>query len=90
MSESGSVLLVCDGLIAQLDDRDLASCLARLQDGASGEPVSDLQLIDWYDGGAGQLDLRCGDRLVRVEHIDAQTIPARFGFVAMPQPDTVV
>ncbi len=90
MSESGSVLLDCDGLIAQLDDRDLASCLACLQDGASGNPVSDLQLMDWCDGGAGQLDLRCGERLVRVEHIDAQTIPARFGFVAIPQPDLAV
>ena len=87
MSEAGSLLLDCDGLIAQLDDRDLASCLPRLQDGATGKPLTDLQLMDWLAGGAGQFNFCFSEQRIHVDHIDSQTLPARFGFVALPQPD---
>ena len=50
MSSSGQLYLRAGEILAQLDDRDLAACLAQVQ--LDGRPVSDEELLAWLELGA--------------------------------------
>lgn len=82
MLETGALLLRAGTCVAQLDDRDLAQLLQSME--LDGEPVADEALMDWLEGGAGQLALRWQGRLLQVERIAEAEAAQRFGFVRRP------
>lgn len=83
LTEQGALLLCSADVLAQLDDRDVASVLSELQMG--GSPVTDEILLEWLEGGnSASLTLQ-GHPVQRVE---AATLPARFGYVCDPAPAT--
>lgn len=87
LTESGQLLLQRGEIVALVDDRDMAQCLAHLH--VAGKPASDEQLMEWLeqsDGGPA-LTLEYGGAHLPVCHVDHDTIAVQFGFVPMPQPD---
>lgn len=80
MTEAGALLLRAGGKLAQLDDRDLGALLGTFT--LDGAAVSDEALLDWTAGAGGALAMDG----VAVARIAAGAVPARFGFVQVPQP----
>lgn len=87
MTESGMLLLQSGDRIAQVDDRDMAQCLARLR--ISGHAADDDRLLAWLSepSDASQLTLEFNGRHLQVHRIERDAIPGRFGFIPHPQPD---
>lgn len=85
-TEEGQLLLQSAEKIALVDDRDLVQVLpALLLDSA---PVDDAQLLEWVTaGGHAKLTLLDRGHTVEVQRIAVADVPARFGFVRIPQPD---
>lgn len=79
MTDTGAVILVADGKVAQLDDRDLAQLMASID--LSGD-----QLMAWLEGDAAQPVLHYRDQLVALERIAQADLASAFGFVRLPQP----
>jgi hypothetical protein len=85
-------LLTCAGeaivqggeVVAQLDDRDVAQWLGRLE--LDGKPVPDEALMAWLEGGPGDLMLDYGGRKVPVERVGDAQLPGMFGYVRAPGP----
>lgn len=76
---------------AALDDRDLAQCVPALH--RDGEPVNDAALLDWLDGGSGELTWHyVGAGISRppvtVQRIAEGDIARTCHFVLTPQPDS--
>ena len=86
MTEEGSLLLGVEAKIAQLDDRDGAWLLAVLA--IDGQPASDDALLAWLAGGEASVRLAYRGQTTAVARIAAGDVPARFGFVRLPQPPT--
>ena len=84
LSDQGALLVLADGRLAQVDDRDMAQMMGALR--LERAAVSDEQLMAWLDGAAGQLSLEYGDAAVNVERIDSAGVAQRFGFVRTPSP----
>ncbi|MES2758308.1 MAG: DUF2946 family protein [Pseudomonadota bacterium] len=84
MTEAGELILEGGGKVAQVDDRDVAQLLERLE--LDNKPASDEALMAWLEGGAGNLTLRIEGERARVERIAAAEVPERFGFERMPGP----
>jgi len=83
LTEEGALLLRSADVLAQLDDRDVASVLAELQSG--GSPVTDETLMEWLEGrSSASLTLQGRP----VQRVMAATLPARFGYVTEPVPET--
>lgn len=81
LTEQGALLLRSAGVLAQLDDRDVASVLAELHSGASA--VTDEDLMDWLEGhSSASLTLRGHP----VQRVQAASLPARYGYVSVPAP----
>lgn len=85
LSDQGALLVLADGKLAQLDDRDMAQMMGALR--LEGTVISDEQLMAWLDGSDGQLSLQYGDAAVKVERIASAAVAQRFGFVRTPSPD---
>jgi hypothetical protein len=91
LTEEGELLLQRGAVVAQLDDRDVGQALERLE--MDGHTIGDETLLAWLEDGAATaaLSLRtgadAGKRTVPVQRLRRADIPARFGFVRMPQPD---
>ncbi|GIZ53203.1 DUF2946 family protein [Noviherbaspirillum aridicola] len=85
MTEGGQLVLRAGDRIALVDDRDMAQCLPLLK--LDGSAAADEDLLGWLEAGTRGLTLAVGDRVVAVERITTAELPARFGFVAAPQPD---
>ena len=83
LTEEGALLLRSADVLAQLDDRDVASVLSELQMG--GSPVTDEILLEWLEGG-NSASLTLQSHLV--QRVAAATLPARYGYVCEPAPDT--
>jgi hypothetical protein len=85
-TDEGRLLFQGGEIVGQLDDRDVAQCLTMLR--YDGAVADDELLLEWMDGRAGG-SLEFGDevKLLRVERIRSDEIPARFGFTRVPQPD---
>ncbi|PWF54736.1 DUF2946 family protein [Massilia glaciei] len=84
MTGAGALVLAGAGKVAQLDDRDLAQCMALLE--LDGKSAPDEALLDWLGGGAGRLALRWRGRLLGVERADGARLPDLLGFVRLPLP----
>jgi len=87
MTDAGLLVFGSGEKIAQIDDRDMAQCLAQLR--FQGAPADDERLLAWLaqpSDDAG-LTLEFGGRQVPVAHLAQGELATRFGFVARPQPD---
>jgi hypothetical protein len=85
MTEAGELILDGGGKVAQVDDRDVAQLLERLE--LDGEAASDEALMAWLEGGTGGLTLRIDGKLAPVDRIAAAEVPSRFGFERTPGPN---
>ncbi len=85
LSEAGELLLCRDGIVAQLDDRDMAAAMALLQ--LDGAAVEDAALLDWLEGGDGELCLLAGGQRLPVRRVASAGLARQFGFVRLPQPE---
>jgi hypothetical protein len=89
LAATGQLILRHGGIVAQLDDRDMAQVVDRLE--IDGRPIADEALLGWLAGENGQdgeLKLRHRDRTIPVQRIVgegiAEGIAARFGFCRRP------
>jgi hypothetical protein len=82
MTDAGGIVLRAGRTVAQLDDRDAAQLLQAVE--LDGRPASDDEVMAWMAGGAGELALRWQDRRIAVGRLTADEVPARFGFVRLP------
>jgi Protein of unknown function (DUF2946) len=83
MTEQGSLLLVENTMVAQLDDRDMAQLLGSFS--IDGVGIDDAALLGWIEGGAGSLSVQLGAEVVAVARIASADVPAHFGFARLPQ-----
>lgn len=84
MTLEGRLILQGDGIVAQVDDRDLAQLLSHME--LDGKPVSDEALLGWLEDRPGTMVLRYRDEPVGVSRIPAADLSLQFHFVAQPQP----
>jgi hypothetical protein len=82
MTEAGAVVLQSGEVIAQLDDRDAAQVLARME--LEGRPASIEAILAWLEDDAEELSLVLGKRRLRVERLVTEALPRRFGYVQLP------
>jgi hypothetical protein len=89
LTEAGELLLQRGAVVAQLDDRDVAQALERLE--MDGHAIGDETLLAWLEDSAATaaLALRMGDGdgAVPVQRLRRDDIPSKFGFVRLPQAD---
>ncbi len=79
MTGEGAIILLADGKVAQLDDRDLGQLMASIDIG--GE-----ELMAWLEGADLQPMLRYRNQVVALERISADEVAEQLGFVRLPQP----
>lgn len=84
MTDSGQVILVCDGKVAQVDDRDVTQLMGSME--IDSVPATDEALMAWLEQGKGELVLRYRAQRVAVERIDGAAVPELFHFVRLPAP----
>ncbi len=82
MTEAGAVVLQSGEVVAQLDDRDAAQVLARME--LEGRPASIEAILAWLEDDAEELSLVLGERRLRVERLVTEALPRRFGYVQLP------
>ena len=82
MTEAGAVVLQAGEVVAQLDDRDVAQVLARME--LDGRPASIEAIMAWLEDDAEELRLVLGERRVRVERLVTEALSRRFGYVQLP------
>ncbi|KFC67897.1 DUF2946 family protein [Massilia sp. LC238] len=78
MTDAGAVILQAGEIVAQLDDRDVAQVLARME--LDGQPASVEAIMAWLEDDSAELTL---DR-VKVERLSADALQRRFGYVQAP------
>jgi hypothetical protein len=86
-SDAGALILCsgADGIVAQLDDRDVAQVLGQIE--IDGQAAGDDALLAWLSDGSGALGLRVDGRLVAVQAIKTDDVARHFGFVRAPKPN---
>ncbi|MDN4037223.1 DUF2946 family protein [Massilia sp. YIM B02443] len=84
LSDAGAVLFQAGEIVAQLDDRDVAQVLGKLQ--LDGQAASDEAVMAWLENGAGKLALPWNGKAYDVERIGSSDLPQRFGFNQLPTP----
>ena len=82
MLDTGALILQAGEVVAQLDDRDVAQVLARME--LNGQPASVEAIMAWLEDDAEELVLVLGDQRVRVERLSAEALQRRFGYVQLP------
>jgi len=87
MTDSGTIVVRAGGVLAQIDDRDVAQLLQMMT--LDGHPVADDALLRWLESdtehaASGKLSLRWQERDVEVERLALQEAAQRFGFVQRP------
>ncbi|MEW6759382.1 MAG: DUF2946 family protein [Pseudomonadota bacterium] len=82
MTEAGAVVLQSGEIVAQLDDRDAAQVLARME--LAGRPASIEAILAWLEDDTEELSLVLGERRVRVERLVTEALQRRFGFIQLP------
>ena len=78
MLDTGALILQAGEIVAQLDDRDMAQVLARMELG--GQPASVEAIMAWLEDDAAELALDG----VKVERLSADALQRRFGYVQAP------
>jgi len=84
LTEAGELLLRSGDVVAQLDDRDFAQVLPRLE--LHGAPAGDEALLAWLENPDEALRLRVGERALAVSPIARADIE-QLGFRKLPAPD---
>lgn len=84
MTDAGALVLQAGEVVAQLDDRDMAQVLERMELG--GRPASLEAIMGWLEDDAAELALVSGGARVRVERLSAEALQRRFGFMQTPEP----
>jgi uncharacterized coiled-coil protein SlyX len=82
MTEAGAVVLQSGEVVAQLDDRDAAQVLARME--LERRPASIEAILAWLEDDAEELSLVLGERRLRVERLVTEALQRRFGYVQLP------
>ncbi len=84
MTEAGEIIIVSDGKVAQVDDRDGAQLMASME--MDGAVASDEAIMGWLEGKESSLALRYQGRLTPVQRIASAEVPDRFHFTRLPAP----
>ena len=84
LSDAGAVLFQAGDSVAQLDDRDVAQVLGKLE--LDGQAASDEAVMAWIESGSGKLTLPWNGKRFDVERIEAADLPQRFNFNQLPTP----
>jgi hypothetical protein len=86
LNGQGQLILQSGEQVAQVDDRDTAHWLGQLQ--INGVSVDDDALLDWlaHPAQPEALILIYRDQKIVLGRLDADDLPAHFGFVQYPQP----
>lgn len=82
MTDAGAIILQAGGIVAQLDDRDVAQVLARME--LDGQPASVEAIMAWLEDDSAELALALPNGRVRVERLAAEALQRRFGYVQAP------
>jgi len=82
MTDAGALILQSGEVVAQLDDRDVAQVLARME--LEGRPASVEAIMAWMEDDAEELALVTGEHRVKVERLAADALQRRFGYVQQP------
>jgi hypothetical protein len=82
MTDAGAIILQEGGIVAQLDDRDVAQVLARME--LDGQPASVEAIMAWLEDDSAELALALPGGRVRVERLAAEALQRRFGYVQAP------
>lgn len=82
MLDTGALILQAGEIAAQLDDRDMAQVLARME--IDGQPASVEAIMAWLEDDAAGLALALPTGPVRVERLSAEALQRRFGYVQAP------
>ncbi|WP_313031952.1 DUF2946 family protein [Massilia alkalitolerans] len=82
MTDAGAVILQAGEIVAQLDDRDVAQVLARME--LDGQPASVEAIMAWLEDDSAELALALPGGRVRVERLAAEALQRRFGYVQAP------
>jgi len=85
MTPAGNLILQGAGMVAQIDDRDLAIAMRHLT-GAAG-PASDQQILDWLDHASGPLFFSIANRSLPVHPVTLEQLAQSCPFVASPFAD---
>lgn len=86
LTDTGRLYLQQDHLLALMDDRDMAVCLACLH--INGQPASDEAVMDWISqsGATGQMTLALpGMPAVQASYLADADILTHCGIMAMPR-----
>ena len=83
----GNLIVQAGGKLAQVDDRDMAQCLANME--LDGAPPQDEALLEWIAEAAqpGRLMLKVGTEKVEIQRLPAGELEDIFGFAALPRPE---
>jgi hypothetical protein len=86
LTENGQLILEFQGKAAQVDDRDVAACLANVRRG--GRQLDDDALLAWLDDAVAgdRLTFRIGASDIPVRRVMQAAVADQFGFVRQPQP----
>lgn len=82
MTDAGAVILQAGEIVAQLDDRDVAQVLGRME--FDGRPASVEAIMAWLEDDSDELALALPDGRIRVERLSADALQRRFGYVQAP------
>ena len=82
MTGAGAVILQAGEIVAQLDDRDVAQVLGRME--FDGRPASVEAIMAWLEDDSDELALALPDGRIRVERLSADALQRRFGYVQAP------
>jgi hypothetical protein len=82
LTDVGSLIMTADHVIAQVDDRDVVQLLGALS--IDGRAAGDEDVMGWMADGVGDLVLKLGAVQLALQRLEADAVPARFGFVRLP------
>lgn len=87
MTEHGLLVLQSGSRVAQVDDRDMAQCLARLH--MNGKRADDDRLLAWLGepADAAQVTLEFAGKHLTVSRIATAELLRQFGYTQHPLPD---
>lgn len=84
MTEAGDIIIVTEGKVAQVDDRDGAQLMAGLEINAA--PAADDAIMRWLEGNDNRLALRYHGALTPLARVNRVDVPATFHFTRLPAP----
>ncbi|MGK5065253.1 DUF2946 family protein [Janthinobacterium sp. LB3P112] len=83
LCDNGALILHHGGIVAQVDDRDMAHVLASLR--VDGQQASDEALLAWLEERQGKLSLLHDGKEIAVQPLRYDAVPQTFGFQRTPQ-----